>query len=308
MKRKNIIQRMTMPLPELETYYRERRKERYENNDSFSGVKVRKLLHPLALALLKMMALLTRQRVTVVADYRIPTDRPIIFASTHIGWDDPAIAFLAVRDHAYLFWGDPKCSYKTIDGFFMDLNGTIICDTDNKVDRHIAKQNCMQWLRQGGNLLIFPEGAWNVTENLPVMPLFAGAAEMAILTGAEIVPLAFEKYGNDFYVNIGKNISPQKFELEQKWELVDILRDTLATLKWELWERQSQEMRANIPLGYRQQYLRGFTDQITDESYSLEAIEITRFHTKEEIVQKEVETHMERLIPRKENAFLFRKR
>ena len=139
------------------------------------------------------------------------------------------------------------------------------------------------------------------------MPLYSGAAEMAILTGAEIVPLAFEKYGNDFYVNIGKNISPQKFELEQKWELTDILRDTLAELKWELWERQSQEMRANIPLGYRQQYLRGFTDQITDESYSQEAIETTRFHTKAEIAQKEVEAHLDRLIPCKENAFLFRR-
>lgn len=59
--------------------------------------------------------------------------------------------------------------------------------------------------------MIFPEGAWNVTENLPVMPLFAGAAEMGILTGAEIVPIAFEKYGKDFYVNIGKNISPENF-------------------------------------------------------------------------------------------------
>lgn len=307
MKRKNLIKRMAMPLPELEAYYRERRKDRFEKDAPFGGVKLRRFLHPLALGLLKMMALLTRQRVTVTADHRIQTERPLIFASTHIGWDDPAIALLAIRDHAYLFWGDPKCSYKTIDGFFMDLNGTIICDTDNKEDRYIGKQSCIQWLNQGGNLLIFPEGAWNVTENLPVMPLFTGAAEMAILTGAEIVPIAFEKYGKDFYVNIGKNISAQNFELEQKSVLTDVLRDILATLKWELWERQPQEQRENIPHNYKKQYLQGFTDQITDESYSLEAIESTRFHTKEEIAQKEVDAIMDKLIPCKENAFLFRK-
>ena len=296
-----------MPLPELEAYYRERRKERFENEELFTGVKFRKVLHPVALLLLRMMAMLTQQRITVIGDRRIPTNRPVIFASTHIGWDDPAIAFLAIRDHAYLFWGDPKGSYKTIDGFFMDLNGTIICDTDNKEDRYIGKQSCIQWLQQGGNLLIFPEGAWNVTENLPVMPLFTGAAEMAILTGAEIVPLAFEKYGKNFYLNIGKNISSQNFDLAQKGDLTEMLRNMLATLKYEIWERQPQEQRENLPYNYQKLYLQGFTDQINDESYSLEAIETTRFHTKEDMAQKEVETHLDKLIPCKENAFLFRK-
>ncbi len=308
MKRKNLIQRMTMPLPELEEYYRYRRKERFEQNVPFSGVKLRKMLHPLALGLLKMMAIFTKQKITVIADHRSSTDRPIIFASTHIGWDDPAIVLLAIRDHAYLFWGDPKNSYKTIDGFFMDLNGAIICDTHDKEDRNIGKQSCIKWLKQGGNLLVFPEGAWNVTENLPVMPLFPGVAEMAIRTGAEIVPIAFEKFGKNFYVNIGANISPDNFILEQKQELTYKIRDVLATLKWELWEKQPQEMRSDIPRGYRQQFLQGFTDQIPDESYSLEAIEITRFHTKEEIAQKEIESHLNRLIPCKEIMFLFRKR
>ena len=65
---------------------------------------------------------------------------------------------------------------------------------------------------------------------------YTGAAEMAICTGAEIVPIAFEKFGKNFYVNIGANISPKNFVLEQKQELTDMLRDRLATLKWELWE------------------------------------------------------------------------
>lgn len=307
MERKNIFKRMTMPLPELETYYRERRKDRFEQNAPLGGVKLRKYLHPLALGLLKMMAILTRQKITVIADRRTPTNGPIIFASTHIGWDDPAIVFLAIRDHAYLLWGDPKCSYKTIDGFFMDLNGAIICDTDNKTDRYIAKQNSIQWLNQGGNLLIFPEGAWNVTENLPVMPLFAGAAEMAIRTGAEIVPIAFEIFNKNFEVNIGKNITPKNYTLSQKQELTDLLWDTLATLKWEIWARQPQESRRELPGGYIHQYLRGFTEQITDESYSLEAIERTRFHSKEETAQKEAFAHLVEMKPCKNNAFLFRR-
>ena len=108
MKRKNFIKRMTMPLPELEEYYRERRKDRFENNDSFSGVNLRKIPHPLALGLLKIMAPLTHQRVTVVADNRIPTNRPVIFASTHIGWDDPAIA---LREKNHISFSKNSCKY-----------------------------------------------------------------------------------------------------------------------------------------------------------------------------------------------------
>lgn len=67
------------------------------------------------------------------------------------------------------------------------------------------------------------------------MPLFAGTAEMAIRTGAEIVPIAFEKFGKNFVVNIGKNITPKNYALSQKQELTVLLRDTLSTLKWEIW-------------------------------------------------------------------------
>lgn len=43
--------------------------------------------------------------------------------------------------------------------------------------------------------MIFPEGAWNISENLLVMKLYTGAAEMAIRTGADIVPIAIEQFG-----------------------------------------------------------------------------------------------------------------
>ena len=96
----------------------------------------------------------------------------------------------AIGDHAYLFWGSPKDNYKNIVGVLLGLNGTIICETLHKEDRHISKETSVRWLSQGGNLLIFPEGAWNVLENPPVMPLYTGTAEMALRSGAEIIPLA----------------------------------------------------------------------------------------------------------------------
>lgn len=207
MKRQNLIKRLTMPLPELEAYYRERRKERFEKDESFNGMKLRKALHPVLVCGMKVKHLFNKQKVTILVDKRLPTDRPIIYAATHIGWDDIEMILSSIDDHTYLFWGDPRESYRTMDGFLLGLNGTIICDTDNKADRFIGKETCVKWLAQGGNLLIFPEGAWNVMESLPVMPLYSGAAEMAIRTGAEIVPLAIERYGQNYTINIGRNIS-----------------------------------------------------------------------------------------------------
>lgn len=40
--RKSLIQRLTMPLPELEAYYREQRAERFRNNEPVHGIEWRK--------------------------------------------------------------------------------------------------------------------------------------------------------------------------------------------------------------------------------------------------------------------------
>ena len=301
MERKHLLQRMTMPLPELERYYRERRKERFDRGEPFRGVALRRVLHPLLLGGMKMLHLLNRQKITILGDKRVPTDRPILFAASHIGWNDIEMIFSSIGDHTWLFWGDPKVSYRTMDGLLLDMNGIIVCDTQDKTDRAIAKANCINWLLQGGNLLIFPEGAWNVTENLPVMPLFPGAAEMAIRTGAEIVPLAIEQYGRSYTVNIGENIRPAAGD--EKGSLTVRLRDAMSTLKWEIWESKPPAKRAQFPPDVRERELQSRLHI----HYTMGDVNKTRFRTREEREQEDAFAHLDRLIPRRENAFLFRK-
>lgn len=310
MKRKNIIQRFFTSLPELETYYRERRKERFENNEPFGGVKLRKVLHPFLVWGMKIKHILGKQKVTILGDKRLQTNCPIVYAATHIGWEDIEMILSSIGDHAYLFWGDPHEMYRDVNGFLLDINGIVVCDTGDKSDRYIGKKTCIKWLKQGGNLLIFPEGAWNVTESLPVMPLYTGTAEMALRSGAEIVPLAIERYCKNYTINIGQNISVSDLQLEQKQQLTDELRDAIATLKWEIWEQLPQTKRNEIPPDYRAQELQELQElqEQMHGVYTMEDIEITRYHTKAEIEQKEVEAFLDRLIPCKENAFLFRKR
>ena len=254
---------------------------------------------------MRLLHVLHHQTVTVIGDARIPTGRPRIYAATHIGWDDIEMILSAIGDHAYLFWGSPKDNYKNIVGVLLGLNGTIICETLHKEDRHISKETSVRWLSQGGNLLIFPEGAWNVLENPPVMPLYTGTAEMALRSGAEIIPLAIEQYGRDFVINIGQNLRPEGHD---KQTLTAALRDAMATLRWEIWAQKPVTARRSLPADCAAQYRRGFEAQFQNDCYSLNDIEMTRYHTRAEREQQDAFAHLNALIPRRENAFLLDKR
>lgn len=307
MKQKSFFQRLSMPLPELEQYYRNQRRMRFENNEPFRGIKFRKMLHPILVCGLKLMHLISGQKITIVGDKRVPTDRPVIFAATHIGWDDIEMIFTAIGDHAYLFWGDPRESYKTMDGMLLDLNGVIICDTDHKTDRYIGKETCVRWLGQGGNLLIFPEGVWNTTENLPVQCLFPGTAEMAIRTNADIIPIAISQVGKEYRVNIGANISCNGFSLSQKQALTESLREAMATLKWEIYETQSITKRNTIPENFVAEYRKMFLEQ-AQGVYTWEEFLNMAYRPRNITAPKAAFDHLDHLIPCRENAFLFRKR
>lgn len=302
--KKNLIERLSMPLPELEKYYRERRRECFENNEPFTGVRFRKMMHPVLVCGLKILHFFKRQKITVIGDKRIPTQKPIIFAATHIGWDDVEMIFSAIGTHAYLFWGDPRESYKTMDGFLLDINGAIICDTDNKNDRYIGKEKCIQWLNQGGNLLIFPEGEWNITENKSVMYLFNGTAEMAIRTGADIVPIAIEQFGKEFRVNIGQNIETTRYQLDSKQKLTDKLRDDMATLKWEIYDTTSIVERKIIPENASEMYKQFFIEQ-ANGVFTWQDFCQCVYKPREITPPEEAFGFMKKLEPNKRNAFLF---
>lgn len=304
--KKNIIRRLAMPQKELEAYYRTQRAERHKSNEPIPGIGWRKRIHRLVNGIIWLSCTLSGLKLTVIGDHRSKTDKPVIYACTHIGRYDVEMAQLIADAPNYIFFGDPGEVYKRPDAIILFLRGTLYADTAYRDDCHIGKENAVRLLNQGGDLLIYPEGAWNITENQVVMPLYSGTAEIAIRTGAEIVPIAIEQYGKHYYANVGENISSAGYELPQKQQLTDILRDTLCTLKWEIWEQFPVTSRASLPEDAAEQYLAGIMSQ-SENGYTVEEIIRTRFHSKETSPQ-EAFAHLNQLIPCKENAFLFRER
>jgi 1-acyl-sn-glycerol-3-phosphate acyltransferase len=301
----SLIKKLLLPQEQLEQYYQDLRKYEYENNMPVRGITIRKRFHKMVIFLLKVECLFQKVKVEVVKDASKISDKPVIYASTHIGRYDVESNVLSHKEHFFALWGDSGLAYRNVDGLLLYVNGVICLDTDSQSDRMIGKETCIKLLKQGGNLLIYPEGAWNISENEPVMKLYAGAVEMAIRGGADIIPVAMENEGNHYYVNIGENIDYSNVSLEEKREKSDELRDILSTLKWDIWEKQGVKRRKDIPEDYADTFLNNIMNQ-SPEDYTVDDIIRTRFHGKE-TSPEEAFAYIEHLTPKKENAFLFRR-
>lgn len=260
----------------LTDIHKTRRRKSYEKY----GVKIRAMcihnaFHKILFLTIKLLRILRKQELIILADKRKKTDKPVIYAVTHIGGFDAEVGFETVNSPAWIFVGDPRELYYNFDGLMLFLNGVICIETNDKEDRAIGKNKAIELLKRGGNLLIYPEGAWNISENLLVEPLFAGATDMAVITGADIIPVALEVYGNTYYANVGENVPSTEFEGLSREEATILLRDIMATLKWEILESQEICSRNELPDNYGEIFLNKIlTSKKT--SYSVEDIVSTR--------------------------------
>ena len=208
----------------------------------------RQKLHRYILAIYKVKNLLCGFRCELIRDEREFTDRPIIFAVTHVGKFDIEVVSEAVKEHYYLLSGDYEHLQGTIENLFLNLNGVIYFNERVKEERKGVLERMVKHLSAGGNLMYFPEGTWNLTPNLPVLPCYWGIIETARQGNAVIIPVAAEQYGKRFVVNIGRNFDANQYggSVEEKAKAITELRDILATLKWEIWESEPSQKRSQV--------------------------------------------------------------
>lgn len=127
-----------MTLDEIKKYQLELRKYEFENEIPLKNIKLRKGIHVLLLQLIKIDRLLAKEKIEVIGDKRIKSDRPKIYACTHIGGNDIQRVFEGIKEHAYLFLGDPQETYIDFNGILLKMNGIIPLETDVKEDRNIS--------------------------------------------------------------------------------------------------------------------------------------------------------------------------
>ena len=236
----------------------------------------------------------------------LPTDRPLIFACTHQCKDDIALALASAGRHTYLLFASLPDFYGTLDGPALWINGVILIDRKNKSSRKAAIPKMKYAIELGADILMYPEGTLNKTENLIVQKLFPGIYNLAKETNALVVPMAVIQEGKDVYSKVCDPFDIIEFE---KQDGLDKLRDLMATAKYELMEKHSQISRAEISdaAAYWENKIQELVNSMLP-FYDFEIENTSQYIDKSETTNEQAYEHLKRLTPTLNNAFLFNKR
>lgn len=137
----------------------------------------------------------------------------------------------------------------------MNLNGVIYLDEEDRKDKANTKKLMTRLLQSGKNIMILPEGTWNLSENEIIRDIAYGTADAAISADAMIVPIAIERFGKHFVIYQGELLDPVKLQID-KQSLTSVLRDELASLKWRIWEQNGICQRSSLPHDYWDKFIR----------------------------------------------------
>ena len=290
-----------------ELYYQTRSKD----ENSFLGrlsLKTRQRLHKLVLLIFIIKNRLSGFKCKVIKDERRATDRPVIFALTHVGKFDIEVSAVGIKDHFYLLSGDYEHLQGLVDGAFLLVNGVLYFNEKVKWDRHKVVDRMIEHLKSGGNLMYFSEGTWSLKSELPVLPCYWGIVDIAQKSNAIIIPVAVEQYAKRFKINIGKNFDMQQFGTDsvEKARAISTLRDTLATLKWEIWESEPRLSRNEMTGNEWNEYVNA---RLAEWPYfNLDYIDGMIYKPKNVARYEDVFEHLNGLQPTLQNAFLWNKR
>ena len=267
------------------------------------GIRWRRLIHPL---LVKVVPLLLKRKLVILRQDPLP-DCPVIFASTH-GFGEDAATAVAITDRpSFMVNGSPKQLLYSFDGISAWAIGSIVLDRSDNASRAASKAKMLRALKLGSDVIIYPEGTWNKSPNGLMNPLFPGVYDVAKESGAPVVPIASVLVDDHIYGIRGTAFDITQFD---RTEGLAVLRDKLATLRWEVMEQHSHASRDDLPRGEAaEEYWKNHIDSlmVEVEFYDYELEKHTKCVDKSITEPGDAFSHLEKLIPRRENAFLFRK-
>ena len=298
-----------LSLDELSSYYRQLRSFEYDNNKPLESSELKKKIYFLTKLILKIDRITSGRKLIVFDDKRTKNcDKGKVYASTHVGRYDIESAMEAINEQLYFVMGDPEETYRNVEGFFLDnIQGRICLDTgyqiadifkkkingeelslkeqalydEYKKDRFIGEDTCTKRVLNKDNILIFPEGAWNVTPRI-VQPIFDGAARIAINGNGYIVPIGIVRDNKKYTVNIGKEMDIDGATVSDTKDVTKELREKMCSLVGEIIFNDNK-INSRASMGTPEENELAFINDIMRESengYTLDVIENTRYYDK----------------------------
>lgn len=208
---------------------------------------LRNLIHPAVLLLTKIRV---KFRVDVGSSCLLLPDHPAIFAVNHTNSFDAPIAARAIS-RTYGLRCDVLGGKQRMwlsDRLYFLLNGAIWVDRKSNSEMAGIKNVLIAYLKAGQSIMWFPEGTWNLTDSLLMLPMKWGIIDVAAQAGAQIIPVALDYNRNNMICNVrfGTPIAPD--EKTDKTLAIRTLRDAMATLRWEMWEESGRLNRDTVDL------------------------------------------------------------
>lgn len=306
-----------------------------EESLSKNGIKIRKVFAPLLRAVY-----LTQTKYELIKENKpakIKTEKGKIFVVNHRQGDDIVLGANAIGESGYIVFGNKYLALDTTNGLGLWAYGMILLDRDNKENRGKTYEKMKYIIENGGNIIIYPEGYWNLddnglsderhgadnhnSENWLIQDINIGSLRLAQETGCAIIPTilhydevngkkCYSQKGMPFYVKEEENI------FDKKSELLEIMRTMYYSLmaKYSTYSRKELESQ-DISLKEQWEILKkeliadcdipktGYKLDLSDEK------KIGKAKVQNPVISnEEAFAHLDDLIPSKENAFLLSKR
>lgn len=278
-------------------------KEKLSRNKSITDSKAVMLFKDLIRPLLSLIASFrVPYKVIIEQPCRLLPEKPVIYTVNHFCFADTPIMGRITPKRSYILLGKQRLGFS--DWLYFLLNGVIFVDRKDKEDMAASKQAMSAYLSKGRSIVMFPEGTWNLTENQMMLPMKWGIIDIARETGAQIIPtvLEYDREKKKCFVRFGE---PMLFLSEDnKADAISVLRDTLATMRWDFWERNGTFSRKDLDMDAERKKLFYSVEEYPPIDWEYESSCIYRPHTEPE----DAFAHLDKLIPCKKNAFLFRRR
>ena len=258
----------------------------------------RTLLHPLMLTVIKLRRIMQGQKLLRLNE-RPSISSNAIFAAIHFCCLDAPSACEAIQSHGVILVG--KQPLEPVDRVFLNLNGTIWVDRRGKDSKQCARRTMIDVLRRGKDLIVFPEGTWNLSPNALHLPLYWGIVDIAKKTGKPILPLCIEYTDGKILTKFGSPITVS--DDDGKQEKTEELSAAFSTLKWDIYEYLPLHHRADISPDEWKKAVQSVIDAYPKLDLVYERSVIRKIHSS----PTEAFAHLNRLHPSRENGFLMRK-
>ena len=271
---------------------------------SKGSIRARKIISPVLRFAIPFVT--PNSKLQVLRRAKLPK-QPLIFAPTHSFREDIEHAVVMANRQAYVLNGSLTQLYRSIDGVTSWLAGLIPIDRTKKESRASAKKKLVYALELGASVIMYPEGTWNKSPNQLMSGFFPGVYDVAKESGALVVPIATYRNGKKAY-----GIMEEAFDIcaYDRQTGLQVLRDKLATLQYEMMEQYGQAKRTDFPYGteadaYWKNYVDDLMAQVKYYDYDVELH--TKYVDKNITPPEEAFAFLETLEVKKENAFLWRR-